>query len=73
MSHLPYTYLYLLTMHDPITKESHFSKTKLPTMVICTDLSGKELPRQAVVGTVVTSRNLGGVMGSTVAQNARVL
>ena len=36
------------------------------SVVVCTDLSGKEPHRQIYVGRVVTSRSLGGVMVSVV-------
>ena len=41
------------------------------SVIVCTDLSGKESPRQVGVGTEVTSGSLGGVMVSTLAGNAR--
>ena len=38
---------------------------------MCTDLSGKEPHRYVNMGKVVSSGSLGGVIGSTIAQNAR--
>ena len=40
------------------------------SVVVYTDLLGKKLHRQVDVGTVVTSGSLGGIMVSTLAQNA---
>ena len=41
------------------------------SVVVYTDLSGKELHRQVVMGRVVTSESLGGVMVSTLARYTR--
>ena len=41
------------------------------SVVLFTDLSGKELYRQVGVGRILTSRSLDGVMFSTRAWNAR--
>ena len=41
------------------------------SVVVCTDLSGKEPHRQVGVSMVVTSGSLGGVMVSTLDQNAK--
>ena len=41
------------------------------SVLVCTDLSGKEPHRQVGMGRVMTSGSLGGVMLSTLAQNAR--
>ena len=38
----------------------------MASIVVCTDLAGKELPRQVGVVMVVTSGSLGGVMVSVV-------
>ena len=43
----------------------------LEIVVICTDLSGKELHRQLGVGIVVTSESICGVVISTLAWNVR--
>ena len=40
-------------------------------VVVCTDLPGKDLHRQVGVDRIVTSWHLGGVMVSSLAQNAR--
>ena len=47
------------------------SISRVTSVVVCTDLSGKELHRQVGVARVVTSRSLGGVIVSTLAWNAR--
>ena len=41
------------------------------SVVSCTDLSGKKLPRQVGVGITVTSGSLNGVAFNVLAQNAR--
>ena len=41
------------------------------SLVICTELSGKEQHRQAAAGRMVTSGTLGRVMVITLAQNAK--
>ena len=41
------------------------------SVVVCTDLSGKEPYREVGVGSMVTSGSLGGVMVNTLAWNAR--
>ena len=41
------------------------------SVVVCTDILGEEAHRQRVVGKVLTLGSLGGVMVSTLAQNAR--
>ena len=41
------------------------------SVVVCTDLSGKESHRQVGKGRMVTLANLGGLMVSTMAGNAR--
>ena len=41
------------------------------SVMVCTDLSGKNTHRQVSVGNMVTSRSLGSVMISILAQNAR--
>ena len=41
------------------------------SVVVCIDLSGKELHSQVDIDTVVTSRSLGGVAVSTLTQNAK--
>ena len=43
------------------------------SVVLYNDLSGKELHRQVGTGRVMTSGSLGGVMVSTLAQDARVV
>ena len=40
------------------------------SVVVCIDLSGKELHRHIGVGEVVAAGSLGGVMVSTLSQNA---
>ena len=40
-------------------------------VVVCNEFSGKEPHREVGVGRVVISRSLGGVMVSTLVQNAR--
>ena len=42
-------------------------------VIVCTDLSGKEPHRQVGVGRVGTSGSLGGIIVSTLSQNARDL
>ena len=42
------------------------------SVVVYSDLSGKEPHRQVGVGRVMTSGSLGGVMVSTLARNARI-
>ena len=41
------------------------------TVIVCTDLSGKESHRQVGMGRVITSRSLGSVMVRTLSRNAR--
>ena len=43
------------------------------SIAVCTDLLGKDPYRQAVMGKVVISGSLGGVMGDTLTQNASVV
>ena len=41
------------------------------SVVVCTELSGKEAQRQVDAGKVVTSGSIGGIMVSRMTQNAR--
>ena len=43
------------------------------SLIVCADLSGKEPPKQVSLCRMVTSENLGGVMVSILAHNAREL
>ena len=45
--------------------------SEMVSVVVCTDISGKEPHRQVGVGGVVTLGSLGGEMVSTLAQNAK--
>ena len=57
--------------HYKSTMSVHADRSPTISVIVCTDHSGKKLPRQVGVGSVATSGSLGGVMIITLAKNAR--